>query len=105
MQSFTHKETGKTFYYERLPINGPGEEAVLAPPPHGGKDMVYGQRIFVDDLGACCRSYGEYGQGWRYGVVLTTVAYVIVDEREVDGRHFWVTERWPIRINLDSLPY
>jgi len=91
MQSFTHKETGKTFYYERLPINGPGEEAVLAPPPHGGKDMVYGQRIFVGD--------GEYGQGWRYGVVLTTVAYVIVDEKEEDGRHWWITESWPIRRN------
>lgn len=93
MQFFTHKETGKQFYYARLS----GEESVMAPPPHGGKDMVYSQRIFVNDVGASvCRSYGEHGQGWRYGVVLTSVAYVIVDEMEEDGRTWWVTERWPI---------
>tara|TARA_X000001388_G_scaffold73655_1_gene65659 strand:- start:395 stop:673 length:279 start_codon:yes stop_codon:yes gene_type:complete len=87
MQYFTHKETGKTFRYERLTR----DRVMLAPPPHGGKDMVYSQRIYVDD--------GEHGQGWRYGVVLTSVAYVIVDEMEEDGRTWWVTERWPIRRN------
>ena len=85
MKSFKHKETGKVFQFERV---GHGE-SVLAPPPHGGKNMVYGHKVYVGDV---------VGQGWRHAVVLASVAYVITDEIERDGRTWWVSEKWPIAI-------
>lgn len=80
---FTHATTGKTFYYDMNP------EPVLAAPPHGGRNMVYNHRIHLEnDIG---------GQGWRYALVMGTRAYVITDERECDGRTWWVTEKWDIK--------
>ena len=73
------------FQFERVDHG----ESVLAPPPHGWRNMVYGHKVYVGDV---------VGQGWRHAVVLNSVAYVIVDEREEDGRTWWVAEKWPIQM-------
>jgi hypothetical protein len=80
---FTHKETGAMFEYDHA-----GADTVLAPPPHGGRNMAYTHRVHLNnDL---------HGQGWRHALVRGGVAYVITDEREDDGTTFLVAERWPI---------
>jgi hypothetical protein len=84
MQSFINTETGVSFQFECCGQ----DESVLAPAPHGGKNMVYGHKVYVGDV---------IGQGWRHALVLGGVAYVIVDERETDGRSWFVSEKWPIK--------
>lgn len=84
MHVFKHKETGVHFEYESC-----GDcESILAPPPHGGKNVVYRHKVFVSDF---------HGQGWRHALVLGHVAYVVTDEREADGNTWWITEKWPIQ--------
>lgn len=87
MKAFTHSETDVRFLYEAMPDG----ETVLAPPPHGGTNMVYRHKLYVGDV---------VGQGWRHALVLGHVAYVIVDECEEDGRTWWVTEKWPIKRHI-----
>ena len=87
MNSFTNTETGVTFQYERCDHG----ESVLAPPPHGGRNMVYGHKVYVGDT---------IGFGWRHAVVLAGVVYIITDEREEDGRTWFVSEKWKIKNHI-----
>ena len=81
---FTHAETDVGFYYDVC-----DGDSVLAPPPHGGQNMVYNHKIYLNNE--------VHGSGWRHAIVRRHVAYVVVDEVEYDGRTMWVTEKWPIK--------
>jgi hypothetical protein len=80
---FTHKDTGAMFEYDHA-----GADIVLAAPPHGGPNMAYTHKVYLNNE--------VHGQGWRHAIVRGSVAYVITDERECDGMTFLVAERWPI---------
>jgi hypothetical protein len=83
---FTNTETDVRFEYDD------DVQSVLAPPPHGGRNMVYPHRIHLESEKA-----SGHGQGWRHALVMGTRAYVITDEREEDGRTWWVVECWKIK--------
>lgn len=80
---FTNSETGVRFEYDDK------VDAVLAPPPHGGRNMVYPHRILLENE--------VHGQGYRHALVLGTRAYVITDEKEQDGNTWFVAECWKIK--------
>ena len=83
---FIHKETGAMFEYDHA-----GADTVLAPPPHGGRNMAYTHRVHLNnDL---------HGQGWRHALVRGGVAYVITDEHEDDE-----TVSCDVRHQVKSVP-
>lgn len=83
MPSFKHADTGVFFDYHDA-----RSDAILAPPPHGGRNVVYPHKVYLNNE--------VHGQGWRHALVKGGVAYVITDERESDGMTWLVAERWSI---------
>ena len=83
MPSFKHADTNVFFDYDDA-----GSDAILAPPPHGGRNMVYPHKVYLNNE--------VNGQGWRHALVRNGVAYVLTDERESDGVVWLVSERWSI---------
>lgn len=83
MPSFKHADTGVFFDYDDA-----RGDAILAPPPHGGRTVVYPHKVYLNNE--------VHGQGWRHALVKGGVAYVITDERESDGMTWLVSERWSI---------
>jgi hypothetical protein len=74
--SFVEKEHGKTFEFSSA------DQTILAPPSHGGKNMVYPHKVWVGPL-------GEY----RYAKVCKTCVHIITDETDFG----WVVEKWNIK--------
>ena len=77
---FVEKEFGNTFEYS---LN---EELVLAPPAHGGRNMVFPHKVWVGGT--------VNDQGWRAAKVGKTVVHIITD---IDEHGFAVTEKWQIK--------
>ena len=80
--SFREKEFGNLFEVSENP------EITLAPPAHGGKNMVYPHRIWVTT------PIPGIDSGWRYAKVMKTCAHVITDDGD-DGMA--VVQKWDIR--------
>ena len=78
--SFVEKEVGNTFEYS---LN---EELVLAPPAHGGRNMVFPHKVWVGGT--------VNDQGWRAAKVGKTVVHIITD---IDEHGWAVTEKWQIK--------
>ena len=87
MSSFKHATTGVYFDY-----GDAGADAILAPTPHGGRNVVYPHKVYLNSE--------VHGQGWRHALVKGGVAYVITDERESDGVTWLVGERWSIKCHV-----
>ena len=87
MSSFKHATTGVYFEY-----GDAGADAILAPPPHLGQNVVYPHKVYLRNE--------VHGQGWRHALVKGGVAYVITDERESDGVTWLVAEHWPIKSHV-----
>jgi hypothetical protein len=84
MSNFKHSDTGVFFNY-----GDAGSDAVLAPPPQGGRNVVYPHKVYLNNA--------VHEQGWRHALVKGSVAYVITDEIEGgDGIVYNVCERWAI---------
>lgn len=77
---FVEKEVGNYFEYSM------NDELVLAPPSHGGKNMVFPHKVWVGGL--------VNDQGWRAAKVCKTVVHIITDEDEY-GR--MVVQKWDIK--------
>ena len=86
---FKHKVTGVSFSW-----NYAGNDAVMARPPHGSKNILFPHKIYLDNE--------VHGQGWRHACVKSSVAYVIVDEVWQDGSPVFITERWAIKHLYDD---
>ena len=87
MSSFKHATTGVYFDY-----GDAGADAILAPTPHGGRNVVYPHKVYLNSE--------VHGQGWRHALVKSGVAYVVTDERESDGVTWLVVERWSIKSHV-----
>lgn len=87
MPSFKHADTNVFFDYDDA-----RSDAILAPPPHGGPNVVYPHKVYLNNEVS--------GQGWRHALVRKGVAYVITDERESDGVVWLVSERWSINSHV-----
>ena len=87
MSNFKHAETGVFFDY-----GDADRDAILAPPPHGGRNVIYPHKVYLNSE--------VHGQGWRHALVKGGVAYVIIDERESDGVSWLVSQRWPIKSHV-----
>lgn len=74
---FTEKDFGKEFDYS---LN---DELILAPPAHGGKNVVFPHKVFVGPLNE-----------WRYARVLGNVVHIITDELP-NGN--WCVQKWEIK--------
>ena len=82
---FVEKDTGNYFEYS---LN---DEMVLAPPAHGGRNMVFPHKVWVGGEGVCGM------QGWRHAKVGKTVVHIITDE---DDRGWAVVEKWYLKKNV-----
>lgn len=83
---FVEKDTGNYFEYS---LN---DEMTLAPPAHGGRNMVFPHKVWVGGEGVC----GMWG--WRYAKVCKTVVHIITDE---DENGWAVVEKWQIKNNVE----
>lgn len=79
---FTEVEFGKVFEYTNIDPN----DIVFHTLAHGGKVVQFPHKIFVGPLFET-----------RYACVKKTVAHVVVDERELNGRSMFVIEKWRIK--------
>ena len=75
---FDEKEHGRAFEYKKNP------DTVLYPDLRTGRNVVYPHLIFV----------GPLGDQVRMALIKKTVAYVVVDEIDVDR---WKIEKWDIK--------
>jgi hypothetical protein len=74
--SFVERDCGHTFEFSQA------DEMILAPPAHGGKNMVYPHKVWVGPL-------GEY----RYAKVGKTCVHIITDETDFG----WIVQKWEIK--------
>jgi hypothetical protein len=79
---FTEKNHGKTFEYVEVDKN----DWFFSPLAHGGKNVRYPHKIFVGPLGET-----------RYAFVKGSVAHVVTDETTIDGKPWFIVEKWNIK--------